>query len=260
MSGIVLGYTPNSKLAKINFNASGWHDYMNQNLTDLDTIINAISGFVATSPWTNSTAFVAGDKRIDSTNYSIYICSVSHTSATSPTTFATDRANNPSYWSIYTNPPNAMGSWATATAYKENTWVVNGFQYALCLVDHTSGVFATDVAAGKWLVVVDLTAALATGLALGSVFTFTTIAGPTNANAGVSYTASAAAPLTLPTMTSGQTVVAARNGFDITIGRNSQTIDGLAEDFVLDVDKVVIMFLCTSAGAVVTRKIGELPT
>lgn len=48
---------------------------------------------------------------------------------------------------------NPMGLWVTATAYAVNDMVdVAGTSY-LCSEAHTSGVFATDYAAGKWQVV-----------------------------------------------------------------------------------------------------------
>lgn len=45
------------------------------------------------------------------------------------------------------------GAWLTATAYVVNNIVAqNGFNY-ICIVAHTSGTFATDLAAGKWQLV-----------------------------------------------------------------------------------------------------------
>lgn len=49
---------------------------------------------------------------------------------------------------------NARGLWATATAYAVNDMVdVSGASY-ICATAHTSGVFATDYAAGKWQIFV----------------------------------------------------------------------------------------------------------
>jgi len=41
-------------------------------------------------------------------------------------------------------------AWVTATAYVRGDYVVQAGAYYLCLVGHTSGVFATDLAAGYW--------------------------------------------------------------------------------------------------------------
>lgn len=49
--------------------------------------------------------------------------------------------------------------WTTATAYTANSSTVfNGSGYYRCLVTHTSGTFATDLAALKWQLIVDLSA------------------------------------------------------------------------------------------------------
>jgi len=54
------------------------------------------------------------------------------------------------------NPP---APWATATNYIARDTVFQGSGFYQCLVSHISGVFATDLAAGKWLLVADFTAA-----------------------------------------------------------------------------------------------------
>ncbi len=47
----------------------------------------------------------------------------------------------------------AYPTWITATAYYIGDYVTNGATSYKCLIDHTSGVFATDLAAAKWVVV-----------------------------------------------------------------------------------------------------------
>lgn len=47
---------------------------------------------------------------------------------------------------------NPRGAWATATAYAVKDMVVEGTSIYVCAIAHTSGVFATDAAAGKWAV------------------------------------------------------------------------------------------------------------
>lgn len=46
---------------------------------------------------------------------------------------------------------NILGDWAAATNYETSDFVENGGFGYVCLVDHTSGTFAVDLAAGKWL-------------------------------------------------------------------------------------------------------------
>jgi hypothetical protein len=45
--------------------------------------------------------------------------------------------------------------WVTGTAYSVNASVTEGSAFYRCLVAHTSGTFATDLAAGKWVLIVD---------------------------------------------------------------------------------------------------------
>lgn len=50
------------------------------------------------------------------------------------------------------NPPTV---WTTATTYSEDDFVFHNSVYLHCVVPHTSGTFATDLAAGKWTELVD---------------------------------------------------------------------------------------------------------
>ena len=52
------------------------------------------------------------------------------------------------------------GTWLTATAYQVNDVVIDSGSTYLCLVAHTSGTFATDLAASKWVELIDSTAYL----------------------------------------------------------------------------------------------------
>lgn len=53
----------------------------------------------------------------------------------------------------------ARGAWATLTAYNRNDVVTQGGALYVCLTAHTSGTFATDLAASKWLLVLSFGAA-----------------------------------------------------------------------------------------------------
>lgn len=51
---------------------------------------------------------------------------------------------------------NWRGPWVTATAYTVSDWVkTSNGNYYFCVVSHTAGTFATDLAAGKWVLVLD---------------------------------------------------------------------------------------------------------
>ena len=51
----------------------------------------------------------------------------------------------------------APAPWMTATAYTTSSTVFEGYGFYLCLVAHTSGTFATDLASGRWVLLADLT-------------------------------------------------------------------------------------------------------
>lgn len=65
--------------------------------------------------------------------------------------------------SIGLSPPSI---WATATNYTVNETVFVGLTFYRCLVSHTSGTFATDLAAGDWTLVADFNYGTAAGLEL----------------------------------------------------------------------------------------------
>ena len=50
----------------------------------------------------------------------------------------------------YTSQPSWSGPWVTATAYAVDTLAEDGGSVYICVVAHTSGTFATDLAAVKW--------------------------------------------------------------------------------------------------------------
>ena len=83
-----------------------------------------------------------------------------------------------------------------------------------------------------------------------------------NAVAFTGYRVTSNITLTLPTMAAGELIIVGRDTTDgtVTIGRNSQTIDGVAEDFTINVNKVELEFYCTGTGAVVTKHRGNLPS
>ena len=57
---------------------------------------------------------------------------------------------NGTEWEAFTTGVNSRGNWASATSYAINDVVTYGGNTYIVLEGHTSGVFATDLAAGKW--------------------------------------------------------------------------------------------------------------
>lgn len=88
----------------------------------------------------------------------------------------------------------ARGLWTTATVYAVNDMVeVAGASY-ICAIAHTSGVFATDAAAGKWQIFVTANSAG------GQAFTPTTTILATNTQAAVEEVDTRLRAASLPTL------------------------------------------------------------
>jgi hypothetical protein len=216
---------------------------------------------------------------------------------------------------------NTPTTWATATEYTERDSVVyTDAKWYWATEAHTSGVFATDLAAGYWELIFDFTTTFDTALsnatpaALGGAATAgvavaasradhvhdvptVTLATDAETKTGTEttkpitpsnlssvlwalegkrtstgtgaamvaftrYRITASVTMTLPTMAANEYLIVERDtaAGSVTVGRNSQTIDGASADFVLDRNKDVILFFCDSAGVVVTRYIGVVPT
>lgn len=91
---------------------------------------------------------------------------------------------------------NAATTWLTATGYVVNDAVWNSNKLYKCLVAHTSGTFATDLSAVKWLLILDLSTSLDAAAASATAAAASeTAAAVSETAAGVSET-NAAASLT----------------------------------------------------------------
>lgn len=149
-------YTTNFRFPIPDFNSSPWNEYVASALRSIDAIIYNALVLAGVVEWANATDYTVGNIVIDSADGTLWTCGVAHTSAASPTTFAADRTANPTYWLQANSVPAYQGDWLTATAYQVGNFVTDSDIYYVCAVAHTSGVLATDVAAGKWNVLVDL--------------------------------------------------------------------------------------------------------
>lgn len=148
--------TTNFKLSKPTFDYKLYHDLVNNNWDVVDAILNQyllVQNVVGV--WQNSTTYTVGQRVIDSLVGTIYNCEIAHTSAASPTTFATDRANNPTYWTSLSQAAHARGLWTSGVQYQVNDFVVNGNIFAVALDAHVAGAsFAGDAA--HWAYLIDL--------------------------------------------------------------------------------------------------------
>lgn len=101
-----------------------------------------LSGLRSRGDWTTATVYQTNDLVVYGAN--TYICLIANTSGT----FATDLAAGK--WQLFNSGVRWRGTWATTTAYIVDDIIRNGGSSYICLVDHTSNDFATDLAAGKW--------------------------------------------------------------------------------------------------------------
>lgn len=103
MTAGVFGYTDTFSLRLIDFDFATWHNLEYANWRALDTLLNqiySISEFRGV--WENSTVYAVGDIVIDGDVGGMYLCDVGNTSDASAS-FATERTNNPTYWSTYSS-------------------------------------------------------------------------------------------------------------------------------------------------------------
>lgn len=135
-----------------------WHAELEAAIRAIDTAVYEALLTQSVDIWLNSTVYAVSAIVIDSATGLMWTCAVANTSSASPTTFAQERVAHPTYWNATANIPQQRGTWTTATSYIPGDFVVDTNRYAVCLVAHVSGTFNTDLAAARWVVLVDLSA------------------------------------------------------------------------------------------------------
>lgn len=154
MSDALKAATPNFGFGLINFDFPLWSSYEHRNWRNLDGILAAaLGGFITRGVWTNSTAYIQGDRVTDDDTGTVFFCLIAHTSAATGT-FSEDRTANPTYWQSSVEVPKYRGNWTTGVAYAPNDIVSEGTGYYFCITPHTSsGSFAAD--AVNWVLMFD---------------------------------------------------------------------------------------------------------
>lgn len=114
------------------------------------TFLGIYKAFQLLGAWSGATAYAAGD--VVTLSGSSYVCVLAHTNHTPP---------NTTYWQLLASVGStgaaawtAPAAWITATAYVAGppaSVVTQGGETYVCLTSHTSGTFATDLAAAKWI-------------------------------------------------------------------------------------------------------------
>ena len=145
------GSTPNQMEADLDMNSN---DILNAGQLDATNVFisgNKITPASSTPTWignwATSTVYVVDNIVHEGGNS--YICLEDHTSGT----FSTDLAANK--WQLMAAAASSgfswKAAWVTSTAYVINDVVTEDNKLYLCLIAHTSGVFATDLAANRWV-------------------------------------------------------------------------------------------------------------
>ena len=116
MTSAVKRRTTNFGFNIINYDFPRWHTYDWQNWDVVDAVLAAANLTSVRGIWENSTDYVPGDRVVDETDASLWVCNIAHTSAVSGT-FLADRTANPTYWTAISNVPVFRGTWLTATNY-----------------------------------------------------------------------------------------------------------------------------------------------
>lgn len=157
-------FTAHFRLPVPDFTQEPWHDQFR----DLCVAIDAMAFdalLTNAAAWANSTPYAVGQIVIDDvTNGQLYTCAIAHVSPAAPTLFVTFRNANPGHWNAVAQLPRQRGTWTTATTYITGDFVVDNNRYAVCVISHISTVFNTDLAAGRWVVLIDISAVGSVGI------------------------------------------------------------------------------------------------
>jgi hypothetical protein len=129
----VVQYGPSIYIAKATTNNND-----PSNTTYWDSFVQGIS---AEGVYNNATAYTLGDLVAYGAN--LYKAK-GNTTGNIPT--------NGAYWDLFVDTIRTRGNWATTTLYYINDVITYGGNTYICLVQNTSGTFATDLAAAKWQV------------------------------------------------------------------------------------------------------------
>lgn len=151
---MTLSYSAHFRVPIPDFLSEPWHAQLQDAIRALDTAIyDALLSDAEL--WANSHAYTVGSIVIGPEDGLLWTCAIAHTSPATPTTFTTFVGANPTYWNRTVTIPQQRGTWQTATSYIANDFVIESGRYAVCIVSHVSGTFNTDLAAGKWVVLID---------------------------------------------------------------------------------------------------------
>jgi hypothetical protein len=112
------------------------------NTTYWDKLVDGISFAGA---WSSATAYAAG--RVVSFGANTFKAT---TNSTNQLPTLSNGSLNSGYWEVFTEGFRTKGTWTVSTEYFINDIVIRGGTTYVCLLKHTAGTFATDLAASRW--------------------------------------------------------------------------------------------------------------
>jgi len=161
----IRGFTTNYAFKLINFDTPRWHTLEYSNWQQLDAILKLTNVPQMRGEWSNSTAYLVGDRVIDVIDGHVYRALVQHTSSAPPVEFADERIAHSTYWVVQIpGVPLYRGEWTPNTTYALGDIVkiitppaTVAYQYQLCINAHTSNIGTFPVDVDYWTLVFDAT-------------------------------------------------------------------------------------------------------
>lgn len=148
--------TPNYNLTVPTFDSPIWQTSHENNLDIIDAVLYAVSGLSNVQGlWDNEVAYVAAQRVVSPADGTVWQVAVAHTSSSSGS-FSDDRIANPTYWTQVITTFYNGGTWANATNYNTNAFIISGYKLGIAVVDFTSdSSYADDVSDGNIVTVLD---------------------------------------------------------------------------------------------------------
>lgn len=171
-------YTKNFGLALPDFRQGPWHDLINNDLVNLDSLIFGAMSQANVVPWENSKSFIVGETVLDASDATVWMSTLIHTSPATGT-FEAYRIANPTHWVRLLTGFAPRGEWMQSTQYFPYDLAYDSAHaiMALCEVKHIStatGSIRDDEA--NWAFLLDLSMA---ELATAATVTYTNATSPT---------------------------------------------------------------------------------
>lgn len=204
-------YTTNFRFGLPDFLSGPWHSDWYTLVRLMDSVLFDVTIASIVDEWENSTAYTVGKVRIDTTDGTMWISLIAHTSIASPSTFSTDRGANPTYWARFPVIDVGTGNVVGPVASTDNAIVrYNGtsgvsIQDSVVTIDDTTGKITGSRFGNTGVKIEDTNASHLLTIAVGSNITANRTLTITTGDADRTLTLSASATIS-GTNTGDQTI------------------------------------------------------